>query len=227
MKTTLQQFFKSKKNKIIVCSVLAFTILASAGFYLNSQVQEQKKQEQARIEKEKAEEQAKKEQEEKERIELAKAEEKKKAEELEKEQKEQTEEEKAKVEQQKAEVDKREKDNFVENKSNSIKKETQKNSNSTSKKTENSKKNKKKDNNNNNNNSNNNNNKFEIEDDENTYSKIGNSGKFFSTRTEALSWVKSQIANENSIYWKNGYNSYWIGQCKYNGKIGWTINFIK
>ncbi len=75
--------------------------------------------------------------------------------------------------------------------------------------------------------SNNNNNKFEIEDDENTYSKIGNSGKFFSTRAEALSWVKSQIANENSIYWKNGYNSYWIGQCKYNGKVGWTINFIK
>lgn len=43
MKTTLQQFFKSKKNKIIFSSILAFTILAGAGFYLNSQAQEQKK----------------------------------------------------------------------------------------------------------------------------------------------------------------------------------------
>lgn len=224
MKTTLQQFFKSKKNKIIVSSILILTILVGAGFYLNSQAQEQKKQEQARIEKEKAEEQAKKEQEEKEKIELAKAEEKKKAEELEKE-KLKAEEEKAKVEQQKAEVDKREKDNFVENKTNSTKKETQKNSNSTSKKTENSKKNKKKDNNDNNNN--NNGNKFEVEEDENTYSKIGNTGKFFSTRTEATAWAKSQVANENSVYWKNGYKSWWVGQCKHNGKIGWTVSFIK
>ena len=221
MKTTLQNFFKVKKNKVICFSILAFTILAGAGFYLNSRVQEQKKIDQARIEKEKAEEQAKKEQEEKEKIELAKAEEeKKKAEELEKEK--QAEEEKAKVEQQKAEVDKREKDNFVENKSNSIKKETQKNSNSTSKKTENSKKNKKKDNNNNNNS-----NKFEVEEDENTYSKIGNTGKFFSTRAEATAWAKSQVANEDSIYWKNGYKSWWVGQCKHNGKIGWTVSFIK
>lgn len=96
MKTTLQNFFKSKKNKVICFSILAFTILAGAGFYLNSRVQEQKKIDQARIEKENAEEQAKKEQEEKERIELAKAEEKKKAEELEKEQQKQTEEEKNK-----------------------------------------------------------------------------------------------------------------------------------
>lgn len=224
MKTTLQQFFKSKKNKIIVCLILTLTILAGAGFYLNSQVQEQKKIEQARIEKEKAEEEARKQQEEKEKIELAKAEEKKKAEELEKE-KLKAEEAKAKVEQQKAEVDKREKDNFVENKSNYVKKETQKNSNSTSKKTETSKKNKKKDNNNNNNN--NNGNKFEVEEDENTYSKIGNTGKFFSTRTEATAWAKSQVANENSVYWKNGYKSWWVGQCKHNGKIGWTVSFIK
>ena len=219
MKTTLQKFFKSKKNKIIVYSLLALTILASAGIYANS-----KKQEQARIEKLKAEEEARKQREEKEKIELAKAEEKKKAEELEKE-KLKAEEEKAKVEQQKAEVDKREKDNFVENKSNSTKKETQKNSNSTSKKTENSKKNKKKDNNDNNNN--NNGNKFEVEEDENTYSKIGNTGKFFSTRTEATAWAKSQVANENSVYWKNGYKSWWVGQCKHNGKIGWTVSFIK
>lgn len=226
MKTTLQQFFKSKKNKIIFSSILAFTILAGAGFYLNSQAQEQKKIEEARIEKQKAEEEARKQQEEKEKIELAKAEEKKKAEELEKEKQKQAEEEKAKVEQQKAEVDKREKDNFVENKSNSTKKETQKNSNSSSKKTENSKKNKKKDNNNNNNN-NNNGNKFEVEEDENTYSKIGNTGKFFSTRAEATAWAKSQVANENSLYWKNGYKSWWVGQCKHNGKIGWTVSFIK
>lgn len=224
MKTTLQQFFKSKKNKIIVSSILVFTILAGAGFYLNLQ-EEQKKQEQARIEKEKAEEQAKKEQEEKEKIELAKAEKKKKAEELKKEKQKQAEEEKSKVEQQKAEVDKREKDNFVENKANSSKKEAQKNNNSTSKKTENSKKNKKKDNNDNNNN--NNGNKFEVEEDENTYSKIGNTGKFFSTRAEATAWAKSQVANENSLYWKNGYKSWWVGQCKHNGKIGWTVSFIK
>lgn len=217
MKTTLQQFFKSKKNKIIVSSILVFTILTGAGIYANSQ-----KQEQARIEKLKAEEQAKKEQEEREKIELAKAEEKKKAEELEKE-KLKAEEEKSKLEQQKAEVDKREKENFKENKTNSVKKETQKNSNSTSKKTENSKKNKKKDNNNNNNNSN----KFEVEEDENTYSKIGNTGKFFSTRAEATAWAKSQVANENSDYWKNGYKSWWVGQCKHNGKIGWTVSFIK
>ena len=49
MKTTLQNFFKSKKNKIIVCLILAFIILASAGIYANSQ-----KQEQTRIEKEKS-----------------------------------------------------------------------------------------------------------------------------------------------------------------------------
>lgn len=218
MKTTLQKFFKSKKNKIIVYSLLALTILASAGIYANS-----KKQEQARIEKLKAEEEAKKQQEEKQKIEIAKAEEKKKAEELEKE-KLKAEEEKAKVEQQKAEVDKKEKDNFVENKSNSAKKETQKNSNSTSRNSENSKKNKKKDNNNNNNN---NGNKFEVEEDENTYSKIGNTGKFFSTRAEATAWAKSQVANENSDYWKNGYKSWWVGQCKHNGKIGWTVSFIK
>lgn len=191
MKTTLQNFFKSKKNKIIVCLILAFIILASAGIYANSQ-----KQEQARIEKLKAEEEVKKEREEKEKIELAKAEEKKKTEELEKE-KLKDEEEKAKVEQQKSEVDKREKDNFKENK--------------------------KKDNNNNNNNSN----KFEVEEDENTYSKIGNTGKFFSTRAEATAWAKSQVANENSDYWKNGYKSWWVGQCKHNGKIGWTVSFIK
>ena len=225
MKSILQNFFKSKKNKIICFSILILTILASAGFYLNTQAQEQKKIDQARIEKEKAEEEARKEQEEKEKIELAKAEEKKKAEELEKE-KLKAEEEKAKVEQQKAEVDKREKDNFKENKTNSVKKETQKNNSSTSKKTENTKKNKKKDNNNNNNN-NNNGNKFEVEEDENTYSKIGNTGKFFSTRAEATSWVKSQVANENSLYWKNGYKSWWVGQCKHNGKIGWTVSFIK
>lgn len=217
MKTTLRNFFKSKKNKIIVCSILILTILVSAGIYANSQ-----KQEQARIEKLKAEEEKKK-QEEREKIELAKAEEaKKKAEELEKEKQKQAEEEKAKVEQQKSEVDKREKDNFKENKTNSVKKETQKN-NSTSKKTENSKKNKKKDNNNNNNNGN----KFEVEEDENTYSKIGNTGKFFSTRAEATAWAKSQVANEDSIYWKNGYKSWWVGQCKHNGKIGWTVSFIK
>ena len=73
MKTTLQNFFKVKKNKIIVSLILIFTILAGAGFYLNSQAQERKKQEQAKIEKEKAEEQAKKDQEQKQKIELAKA----------------------------------------------------------------------------------------------------------------------------------------------------------
>ena len=208
MKTTLQNFFKVKKNKIIVSLILIFTILASAGFYLNSQAQEQKKQEQAKIEKEKAEEQAKKDQEEQEKIELAKVEEeKKKAEELEKEKQKQ---------ENNTEIIKKEKNNSSskpKNNSSSTTKKSNNNSNNSSSKPKN--------------NSNNNNNKFEIEDDENTYSKIGNSGKFFSTRAEALSWVKSQIANENSIYWKNGYNSYWIGQCKYNGKVGWTINFIK
>ena len=224
MKTTLQNFFKSKKNKVICFSILVLTILASAGFYLNSQVQEQKKQEQARIEKEKAEEQAKKEQEEKERIELAKAEEKKKAEELEKEQKKQTEEEKAKVEQQKAEVDKREKDNFVENKSNSIKKETQKNSNSTSKNTENSKKNKKKDNNNNNNS--NKDNTFEVEGD-GYPTVLGNSGRFFSSKSEADNWAFAQLENDDSNWSKSGYRRFSTSQCKRNGQIGWTVNFRK
>ena len=224
MKTTLQNFFKSKKNKVICFSILVLTILASAGFYLNSQVQEQKKQEQARIEKEKAEEQAKKEQEEKERIELAKAEEKKKAEELEKEQKKQTEEEKAKVEQQKAEVDKGEKDNFVENKSNSIKKETQKNSNSTSKNTENSKKNKKKDNNNNNNS--NKDNTFEVEGD-GYPTVLGNSGRFFSSKSEADNWAFAQLENDDSNWSKSGYRRFSTSQCKRNGQIGWTVNFRK
>ena len=225
MKTTLQNFFKVKKNKIIVSLILIFTILASAGFYLNSQAQERKKQEQARIEKEKAEEQAKKEQEEKEKIELAKAEKKKKAEELEKEQQKQTEEEKAKVEQKKAEVDKREKDNFVENKSNSIKKETQKNSNSTSKKTENSKKNKKKDNNNNNNNSNKDN-TFEVEGD-GYPTVLGNSGRFFSSKSEADNWAFAQLENDDSNWSKSGYRRFSTSQCKRNGQIGWTVNFRK
>lgn len=222
MKTTLQNFFKSKKNKIFAGAVFAVVLIAGGGIYASNRANKVKQL--AKQEQKSAEEQAKKEQEEKEKIELAKAEEKKKAEELEKE-KLKAEEEKAKVEQQKAEVDKRERDNFVENKSNSTKKETQKNSNLTSKKTENSKKNKKKDNNDNNNN--NNDNKFEVEEDENTYSKIGNTGKFFSTRTEATAWAKSQVANENSVYWKNGYKSWWVGQCKHNGKIGWTVSFIK
>jgi PREDICTED: hypothetical protein len=208
MKTTLQNFFKSKKNKVICFSILVLTILASAGFYLNLQAQEQKKQDQARIEKEKAEEEAKKEQEEKEKIELAKAEE-----------------EKAKVEQQKAEVDKREKDNFVENKSNSTKKETQKNSNSTSKKTENSKKNKKKDNNNNNNNSNKDN-TFEVEGD-GYPTVLGNSGRFFSSKSEADNWAFAQLENDDSNWSKSGYRRFSTSQCKRNGQIGWTVNFRK
>ena len=223
MKTKLLNFFKSKKNKIIVSSILVFTILAGAGFYLNSQ-EEQQKQEQARIEKEKAEEQAKKEREEKEKIELAKAEEKKKAEEEAKKE-QQKQEEKAKVEQQKAEVDKKEKDNFVENKSNSTKKETQKNNNSTSKKTETSKKNKKKDNNNNNNNSNKDN-TFEVEGDGYSTS-LGNSGKFFISKSEADNWAFAQLENDDSNWTKSGYRRFSTSQCKRNGQIGWTVNFRK
>ena len=223
MKTKLLNFFKSKKNKIIVSSILTFTILAGIGFYLNSQAQEQKKIEQARIEKEKAEEEARKQQEEKEKIELAKAEEeKKKAEELEKE-KLKAEEEKAKVEQQKAEVDKREKDNFVENKTNSVKKETQKNNNSTSKKTENSKKNKKKDNNNNNSNKDN---TFEVEGD-GYPTVLGNSGRFFSSKSEADNWAFAQLENDDSDWTKSGYRRFSTSQCKRNGQIGWTVNFRK
>ena len=224
MKTKLLNFFKSKKNKIIFSSILAFTILAGAGFYLNSQAKEQKKQEQARIEKEKAEEKARKGQEEKEKIELAKAEEeKKKAEELEKEKQKQAEEEKAKVEQQKAEVDKKEKNNFVENKSNSAKKETQKNSNSTSKKTENSNK---KDNNNNNNNNSNKENTFEVEGD-GYPTVLGNSGRFFSSKSEADNWAFAQLENDSSNWSKSGYRRFSTSQCKRNGKIGWTVNFRK
>lgn len=212
MKTKLLNFFKSKKNKIIVYSLLALTILASAGIYANS-----KKQEQARIEKLKAEEEAKKQQEEKQKIELAKAEE------LEKE-KLKAEEEKAKVEQQKAEVDKKEKDNFVENKSNSAKKETQKNSNSTSRNSENSNKNKKKDNNDNNNS--NKENTFEVEGD-GYPTVLGNSGRFFSSKSEADNWAFAQLENDNSNWSKSGYRRFSTSQCKRNGKIGWTVNFRK
>lgn len=220
MKTTLRNFFKSKKNKIIVCSILILTILVSAGIYANSQ-----KQEQARIEKLKAEEQAKKEQEEREKIELAKAEEaKKKAEELEKEKQKQAEEEKAKVEQQKSEVDKREKDNFKENKSNSAKKETQNKNNSTSKKTDNSTKNKKNDNNNNNNS--NKENTFEVEGD-GYPTVLGNSGRFFSSKSEADNWAFAQLENDDSSWTKSGYRRFSTSQCKRNGQIGWTVNFRK
>ena len=205
MKTTLQNFFKSKKNKLICFSILVFTILASAGFYLNLQAQEQKKQDQARIEKEKAEEEAKKEQEEKE-----------------KEQQKQTEEEKAKVEQQKAEVDKREKENFKENKTNSAKKEIQKNTNSSSKKTENSKKNKKNDNNN----SSNKENTFEVEGD-GYPTVLGNSGRFFSSKSEADNWAFAQLENDDSSWTKSGYRRFSTSQCKRNGRIGWTVNFRK
>lgn len=222
MKTKLLNFFKSKKNKIIVSSILTFTILAGIGFYLNSESQEQKKIEQARIEKEKAEEEARKQQEEKEKIELAKAEEeKKKAEELEKD-KQKQEEEKAKVKQQKAEVDKKEKDNFVENKSNSVKKETQKNNNSTSKKAETSKKNKKKDNNNNSNKDN----TFEVEGD-GYPTVLGNSGRFFSSKSEADNWAFAQLENDDSNWTKSGYRRFSTSQCKRNGQIGWTVNFRK
>lgn len=194
MKTTLQNFFKSKKNKIFAGAVFAVVLIAGGGIYASNRANQVKQL--AKQEQKSAEEQAKKEQE-----------------------------EKAKVKQQKAEVDKKEKDNFVENKSNSVKKETQKNNNSTSKKAETSKKNKKKDNNNNNNNSNKDN-TFEVEGD-GYPTVLGNSGRFFSSKGEADNWAFAQLENDDSNWTKSGYRRFSTSQCKRNGQIGWTVNFRK
>lgn len=210
MKTTLQNFFKSKKNKIFAGAVFAVVLIAGGGIYASNRANQVKQL--AKQEQKSAEEQAKKQQEEKEKIELAKAEEKKKAE------------EKTKVEQQKAEVDKREKDNFKETKSNSAKKETQNKNNSTSKKTDNSTKNKKNDNNNNNNS--NKENTFEVEGD-GYPTVLGNSGRFFSSKSEADNWAFAQLENDDSSWTKSGYRRFSTSQCKRNGQIGWTVNFRK
>lgn len=46
---------------------------------------------------------------------------------------------------------------------------------------------------------------------------------FFSTKSEGDAW-----ADRNIKFWlKNGYSRYWIGEVKYNGKIGWTVDFRK
>ena len=226
MKMNLKEFFENKKNRLYVgAGALAVVLIASGGIYASNRASNMK--EQAKLEEQKAEEEkqkeelAKKEKEEKEKSELVKAE----------EQKAKEDEEKKKEEEQKAEEEKKEQEQKQaegkkeETKQSSNKNNSNSNSNKVSTKKEITKP-KQNTNNNNNNNSNKKNNTFEVEGD-GYPTNLGNSGMFFSSKSSATSWVKSQIADENSVYWKNGYKSWWIGQCKYNGKIGWTISFRK
>ncbi|MDE6475555.1 MAG: DUF5011 domain-containing protein, partial [Erysipelotrichaceae bacterium] len=55
-------------------------------------------------------------------------------------------------------------------------------------------------------------------------SLIGNSGKIFTSRDEAVAWAESQIFDENSPYWMKGY---WLIDISVEGKDGtyWSIEF--
>lgn len=224
MKFDLKEIFKSKRSKIYAgVGALAVILIASGGIYASNRASNMK--EQAKLEEQKAEEEkqkdelAKKEKEEKEKSELAKAEEQKakEDEEKKKEEEKKAEEEKKEQEQKQAESKKE------ETKQSSNKNNSNSNSNNNTKVV--AKKETPKKNNSSNNNSNKNNNSytFEVEEDENTYPPIGNSGMFFATRSEAETWANNNISN----WMKKGYNRYWVGQCKHNGKLGWTIGFRK
>ena len=45
---------------------------------------------------------------------------------------------------------------------------------------------------------------------------------FFATQQEAWNY-----ASNDTTWFDKGYNRYWVGQCKHNGKIGWTVDFRK
>lgn len=52
--------------------------------------------------------------------------------------------------------------------------------------------------------------------------QLGNSGMFFSTRTEAENWAW----NADEFYSK-GFNRFGVYKVKWNGQIGWTVQFRK
>ncbi len=228
MKMNLKEFFENKKNRLYVgAGTLALVLALSGGIYASNRASNMKEQakleEQKQAEEKQKEELAKKEKEEKEKLELAKAE----------EQKTKEDEEKKKEEVKKAEEEKKEQEQKqAEAKSEETKQSSNNNKNNNSNSNSNNntkvvaKKETPKKNNSSNNNSNKKNNTFEVEGD-GYPTNLGNSGMFFSTKGQADNWAFSQLENDSSSWVKSGYRRFATSQCKYNGKIGWTISFRK
>lgn len=221
MKMNLKEFFENKKNRLYVgAGTLALVLALSGGIYASNRANQTHQlakieQEKKQAEEKQKEELAKKEKEEKEKSELAKAE----------EQKAKEDEEKKKEEVKKAEEEKKEQ----EKKETEAKSEGTKQSSSNSNNNNNSKVVAKKESpkqNNNNNSSKKNTEKsgkenFEVEVEEVYQTRLGNSGMFFSSRAEANNWFKKNI----EVLMNKGVKSYNVEPIKYNGKIGWTIDF--
>lgn len=230
MKMNLKEFFENKKNRLYVgAGALAVVVFVTAGgIYASNRANQTHQlakieQEKKQAEEKQKEELAKKEKEEKEKLELAKAE----------EQKTKEDEEKKKEEVKKAEEEKKEQEQKqAEAKSEETKQSSNNNKNNNSNSNSNNntkvvaKKETPKKNNSSNNNSNKKNNTFEVEGD-GYPTNLGNSGMFFSTKGQADNWAFSQLENDSSSWVKSGYRRFATSQCKYNGKIGWTISFRK
>lgn len=215
MKMDFNKFFGKKGKIYLGAGALAVIVFVTAGgIYASNRANQTHQlakieQEQKQAEEKQKEDLAKKEREEKEKSELAKAEEQKAKEDEEKKKQEEkkAEEEKKEQEQKQAEAKSEETKQSSNNNTKVVaKKETPKKNNSS----------------NNNSNKKNNSNTFEVEEDENTYPGIGNSGMFFATQQEAWNYAK-----KDTSWFDKGYNRYWVGQCKHNGKIGWTVDFRK
>lgn len=221
MKMDFNKFFGKKGKIYLGAGALAVVVFVTAGgIYASNRANQTHQlakieQEKKQAEEKQKEELAKKEKEEKEKSELAKAE----------EQKAKEDEEKKKEEVKKAEEEKKEQ----EKKETEAKSEGTKQSSSNSNNNNNSKVVAKKESpkqNNNNNSSKKNTEKsgkenFEVEVEEVYQTRLGNSGMFFSSRAEANNWFKKNI----EVLMNKGVKSYNVEPIKYNGKIGWTIDF--
>ena len=212
MKMDFNKFFGKKGKIYLGAGALAVIVFVTAGgIYASNRANQTHQlakieQEQKQAEEKQKEDLAKKEREEKEKSELAKAEEQKAKEDEEKKEQEQKQAESKKEETKQSSNKNNSNSNSNNNTKVVAKKETPKKNNSS----------------NNNSNKKNNSNTFEVEDDENTYPGIGNSGMFFATQQEAWNYAK-----KDTSWFDKGYNRYWVGQCKHNGKIGWTVDFRK
>ncbi|WP_288868484.1 hypothetical protein [uncultured Parvimonas sp.] len=222
MKMDFNKFFGKKGKIYLGAGALAVIVFVTAGgIYASNRANQTHQlakieQEQKQAEEKQKEDLAKKEREEKEKSELAKAEEQKAKEDEEKKKQEEVkkaEEEKKEQEQKQAEAKSEETKQSSNNNTKVVaKKETPKKNNSS----------------NNNSNKKNNSNTFEVEEDENTYPPIGNSGMFFATQQEAWNYGSRMLQRKTPGNWKEkGYYRYWVGQCKHKGKIGWTVDFRK
>ena len=221
MKMDFNKFFGKKGKIYLGAGALAVIVFVTAGgIYASNRANQTHQlakieQEKKQAEEKQKEELAKKEKEEKEKSELTKAEEQKAKEDEEKKKEEvkKAEEEKKEQEQKQAEAKSEETKQSSNNNTKVVaKKETPKKNNSS----------------NNNSNKKNNSNTFEVEEDENTYPPIGNSGMFFATQQEAWNYGSRMLQRKTPGNWKEkGYYRYWVGQCKHKGKIGWTVDFRK